>query len=175
MKRVLAIGLLLLFCFGFSGVLVLLGWQQIEIRREVASRIKRGIPDAELQAILMHPANAAEFDWENAAEFEFRGNRFDVVRKKVLNDSVTLFYCLNDSLERRVLQGIRTLIRKAPGHDKASELPTLKTHGFYSLLPPQGATLALPPVPVLPMQFRYACPNYSPPAINIVAPPPRSS
>lgn len=121
----------------------------------------------------MHPANASEFKWEKEDEFVYRGNRFDVVRKKIVNDTSTLYYCLNDRKENNLLGCLHRLIkiktnRKAPaGH------PVKKMYRLYSLLPEQALLSHAYADDTLPARIWHCIKHYVPPAIIVLYPPPR--
>lgn len=174
-KRIPAILLLLSFSCGFSGVLVLFRLQQIRIRREVKSRIERGIPDSALQVILLHPANAAEFEWQGADEFGYRGDRFDIVRKEVLSDTSTLYYCVNDRQESRLLASLHVLVKNKSDRNTPAGRAAVKLHGFYYLLPIQAPKSEALPGLARPAPVWHYADHYISPTIRIIFPPPRLS
>jgi hypothetical protein len=99
------------FSFNLVGVAIIFRVQQFQIRRQIKYQIMQGVPDDELRAIHVSKTNASELFWVEDHEFFYRGAMYDVVRKTVLSDTETVYYCINDILEKKLLTHLETLVK----------------------------------------------------------------
>lgn len=112
-----------MFSFNLVGVTILFRVRQFQIRREIKSQIMQGVPDNELCAISVNKANASELFWLEGHEFFYQGAMYDVVRKTVLNDTETVYYCINDVLEKKLFTNLDILVkRQKSGHEPLGTL-----------------------------------------------------
>lgn len=69
-----------------------------QIREEIRADIQNGFIDHSLSTIVISNSQSNNIIWTDDNEFEFKGERYDIVTKKE-NGSQTTYYCLNDSKE----------------------------------------------------------------------------
>ncbi|WP_421750729.1 hypothetical protein [Croceimicrobium sp.] len=115
----LFLGLLLLQSFG---IYPSFRYLQQQIRQEVKSRIKAGIPEEELIAFRWNSIKE-QAQWTKAGkEFRYRGEMFDIIRIEG-SDSDLLFYCFADLKEKGLFDGLNDLVRASGFGDKQQPGP----------------------------------------------------
>lgn len=106
--------------------------QQYEVRKEIKTRIKQGVPIDELVRIEVTAHNAHELDWEHSREFRYRGTMYDVVRTQVVDAQTTVYYCVNDDQETELFAELDQLVQKSM---EAEGKGRSKRTGPFKLLP----------------------------------------
>ena len=96
--------------------------QKYHLRKEMIERIKEDIPSSELTSITMTSENKTNFDWRDTNEFKYEGVMYDVVKTEKVNSETTVFYCLTDHLEMKLLAQLETQKNKNSNQDKNSPL-----------------------------------------------------
>ncbi|WP_041627512.1 hypothetical protein [Owenweeksia hongkongensis] len=98
MKSIIgAIFLTLILIFQFSGSQLLFHIQRSQIRREIKSQIKQGVPKEEMVRFRFSKSNP-NIHWHNDHEFRFENHMYDVVHQESTTDSLFLM-CITDDQE----------------------------------------------------------------------------
>ena len=92
--------------------------QKYHVRKEMIERIKQDIPSSELTAITWTSKNKTDFDWRDSKEFKYKGMMYDVVKTKKVNSEATIYYCLTDHLEMKLLTKLEAQKEKNSKQDK---------------------------------------------------------
>lgn len=122
MKRLFAFVLLLIFAYNFIGNYAYIMLQKYHLRKEMIERIKEDIPSSELTSITMTSENKTDFDWRDTNEFKYEGVMYDVVRTEKVNSETTVYHCLTDHLEMKLLTQLEAQKNKNSNQDKNSPL-----------------------------------------------------
>jgi hypothetical protein len=124
-KRLAAICLLIGFAAPVATTFAVLQWQKKQIRKEVKWRMIDGIDREEL-VLLGFPTKDLPFllNWKHAAEFEYRGEMYDIVETYTEGDST--FYRVwwdyeETFLNRKLQQLIADVASGDPGHRENQE------------------------------------------------------
>jgi len=88
---------------------------QYDARKEMKARIKRNLRDEEMEIVVV-PNNkigtkGSEFKYVKKNEFIYKGNLYDIVRKKTDGNN-TIFYCINDKQEEKLFAGLNDHINR---------------------------------------------------------------
>ena len=94
--------------------------QKYHVRKEMIERIKKDIPSSELTFITMTSENKTDFDWHETNEFKYKGVMYDVVKSETLDSGETIFYCLADHLEMKLLAQLQKQKDQNSNQDKNS-------------------------------------------------------
>ena len=122
MKREIALILVLIFTYNIIGYYLLVMVQKHQVRSEMVQRLKQDIPSSELASIKMTSKNKNDFYWYDANEFKYKGVMYDVVRTEKVNSKTTVFHCLTDHLEMKLLAQLEAQKSKNSNQDKNSPL-----------------------------------------------------
>lgn len=110
MRRGLGILLLSILFVPLAGTYALLRYERHQARRAAKRTLLQQMPEANLTAFRFARTDAAKWlRWEHAAEFEYQGNMFDVVRKTETTDSIFL-WCWWDRAETQAKQQMRQFL-----------------------------------------------------------------
>jgi len=110
--------ILILFCFiaPFPGSIAWYQLQKKEIRKEVKQKIKAGMTKEELVILTFLSSFVKQsLRWENAGEFEYNGQMYDVVKTEIHGDTIH-FWCFLDHKESALTTRIKELIAKITGN-----------------------------------------------------------
>ncbi|MFA6402757.1 MAG: hypothetical protein WCX31_14230 [Salinivirgaceae bacterium] len=113
MKRAISIVLLLVFVFNTGGFIVLFKIQQVQIRKEIKRQIKENLDSQELAIIRVTTENQNQLHWEHAKEFQYGGIMYDVVKKVVIDNLTTVYYCITDTQETILFDKLDILVNKS--------------------------------------------------------------
>lgn len=69
----------------------------------MVQNIKKSIPLSDLTAITMTAKNKSDFYWQDAHEFKYSEVMYDVVKSEKVNQETTIFYCITDHVEMKLL------------------------------------------------------------------------
>ena len=173
MKKALAILLLIVFTFNMAGYFIAFKIQQLEVRKEIKQQIKLGVPEGELIRITVNAANKHEFEWEHAREFHYKGSMYDVIRKEVIDEATTIYYCINDTKESILFANLDEQVEqqmdtKNKNHPEKNLFKILSGIFFQ----PHNTKWILPQINIkINYHFSY---NHSSPALAIASPPPKT-
>jgi hypothetical protein len=132
LKKLIAISFLLVIFINQLGYYFVHSLQQYEVRKEIKRAMLANIPESQLEII----AAQGEMEWEEEGkEFYFEGHMYDVVKTKLL-DGKTVYYCINDTKEKQLLDHLVNIVKSSRGNGKRqlikfhvidSELPQMET------------------------------------------------
>ncbi|MCB2407847.1 hypothetical protein LGH74_07655 [Hymenobacter sp. BT178] len=99
---------MLLFLYNTVGFYPAYTWRQHQFRREAEHQRRAQLPDAALTRVQVArtPLAGAELQWQEANEFRWRGQLYDVVRQRADADSIT-YFCWHDQGEEKLLAGLQ--------------------------------------------------------------------
>lgn len=111
MKRALAILLLLVFLFNFTGIYVYFVLRLSEIRTEMRALVKK-LPDNELVALSFTSQQWAAVHHADDDEIQWQGKMYDIARVKTHTSGVTV-YAVHDEAEESLLTFLDTICKRA--------------------------------------------------------------
>lgn len=81
------------------------------MKRSVGEKIEEGLEPKELVTLQFSEAELKQLKWEHEREFEYKGQMYDVVERKMKGDT-TLFVCWWDHEETRLKEEMRKLLAR---------------------------------------------------------------
>ena len=112
-------------------------WLQLHkcaVKREVKCKMIAGIDKKELVFFKFSKKEInAKLHWEHSKEFEFNDQMYDVVDKKVVNDSIAL-WCWSDDEETNLNKQLNTVLTSVFQKDSKSKDKQNQVFKFYKLL-----------------------------------------
>lgn len=112
-------------------------WLQLHeyaIKKEVKSKMIAGIDKKELVFLKFSSKEInTKLNWEDAKEFEFNEQMYDVVYKKTTNDSISM-WCWNDNKETNLNKQLAKVLNSVFQKDSNSKDKKNKVFKFYQLL-----------------------------------------
>lgn len=146
--------------------------QKYLVRKEVKQMMIQGISKERLELIMVTPKTKYQLDWEHDAEFEFRGEMFDVIYQESTGDTIR-YWCWRDHKESNLNRELALLLDKHTNHQQSNQdnEPLLaffkslyaEVHDYISCCPNE----ALNPQPI----FGYLG-IYSTTSLDLSTPPP---
>ncbi len=119
-KRILAFFLLGIFLFNTMGYFIAFKAMQYEIKSNIISQIKLGVPTADETVLTIAKSDLKNIDWkEQGKEMVYNGKRYDVIKKQEDAMSVT-FYCINDKQEETLFANLDNQINSHIASQKSS-------------------------------------------------------
>ncbi len=108
--------------------------QKVQVRKEVQQQLNADIDRDELVLLRFSKAEAqSHLRWEHAAEFEFRGQMYDIVEQSATGDSL-FFWCWWDNKETRINRAWNALLAHSSGDMPRPSEPTGTLTEFYKHL-----------------------------------------
>jgi hypothetical protein len=156
------------------GIFLIFNVQRSQVRHEIKQEIKKGVPEHELCRITAGPSNSSLFKWFREDEFSYKDEMYDVVKKEVVDENTTIYYCISDRQETRLFANLNKMVKKAmdsgnqpnqPAQNLFKILKSLYNNSSYKLLKENVLSLEYPIFPNS---------DYSSPVINILSPPPEN-
>lgn len=150
-------------------------YQQYALKKEMRAKIKTTISSSETEQFVFTLAygkiNAPSFYWEDAQEFSYRGEMYDVIETKTA-DGKLYITCINDSKEKELISRM-TDITKNQNNKPAKNGSTIQLMlcllfiqpASFTLLAPYSATAS--PRDFYKVSFCSACKE-------IITPPPQA-
>jgi len=106
MKKLAVFSLLAIFLFNSVGYFIVFKIAQTEVRKEIKTRLKLTVPQAELIAIEINKSDIKNIHWEKEnKEFYYSDHLFDVVKTKETPNSI-IYYCIDDKKERNLFASL---------------------------------------------------------------------
>lgn len=100
---------------------VWMGLQKKRIRHEVKERMIKGMEEEDLVRLTFSKSEVKKkLSWEHSKEFEFDGEKYDVVYSRSSFDSIT-YYCWWDHEETELEITLNQLVKQSFGRDEASQ------------------------------------------------------
>lgn len=112
MRTLIGIYLLACLTLPFVGTYIWLQQECAEVKRSVHEKLEKGVEPKELVTLTFSRAELKQLHWEHEREFEYEGQMYDVVEKKVSGDSIT-YICWWDHEETRLKDEIKKLLAGA--------------------------------------------------------------
>ena len=107
MKKIVAILFLAIIFINQLGYYFLHNIQQYQLKQEIKRAMLSAIPESALELI----AETDQLVWEEEGkEFHLNGEMYDVVKTKTHNGK-TVYYCINDKKEKRLLDRLIKLVK----------------------------------------------------------------
>jgi len=131
-----AAGILLLFCLiaPIIATFIFLYYQKKQVRKEIKQQIIAGIDKTELVLLKFTEEEAqTELRWKHSKEFEYDGQMYDIVEKKVKN-RITYYWCLWDKKETKLNKQWDELLTYALGKDPKIKENQKRSINFYNSL-----------------------------------------
>lgn len=88
-------------------------FQQAQIRREIKTAIKQGIPDNELTIIEVSRKNSELLTWKDKHEFWYQGALYDIVKTEKTSSGTVKYHCINDTKETVLFAHLDDLVKKS--------------------------------------------------------------
>lgn len=111
-----------------------LRYQKSEVRQEVEERKERGFAEEELVQLQFSKVETQTLlRWEHAAEFEYQGQMYDIIRSEAKGDSV-YYWCFWDEEETRLNQEIAELEKDLFDTDPQRQEKQERLQQFYKSL-----------------------------------------
>lgn len=106
-----SLGLFLLACLilPFVGTYIWLQQERAEVKRTVFEKIEEGVEPKELVILKFSEEELSELRWEHAREFEYKGQMYDVVEKRIQGDTIE-YVCWWDHEETRLKEEMKQLL-----------------------------------------------------------------
>lgn len=173
MKKVIAILFILLLAFKLVGFIAVFKFRQHVITEKIKLEIKQGVLEDELSIITVTEENKHLLKWKNKREFFYKGNMYDVVRKRKSNIKTILYYCINDEKEAILLAKLDMLVKNSMDQNSKKNNVLQYNAPFLVLDKIQhcffGNNLISNTVAI---SLKYIK-NYTSPYLSIVGPPPK--
>lgn len=107
MKKIVAILFLAIIFINQVGYYFLHNVQQYQLKQDIKRAMLSAIPESDLELI----TETDQVVWEEKGkEFHLNGEMYDVVKTKTLNGK-TVYYCINDKKEKRLLDRLVKLVK----------------------------------------------------------------
>lgn len=126
-------GILLFACLLAPAVVTLsyLQYHKVQVRKAVKHRMIAGIDRSELVLLTFTEREAQqELRWEHRREFEYKGEMYDIVERKVVGDTL-YFWCWWDYAETTLNKKLKSLTTKLLGQQPLRKKQQEKTLDFY--------------------------------------------
>ena len=106
MKKITVFSLLAIFLFNYVGYYIVFKTTQAEIRKEIKTKIKLGVPENELTVIEFSKKDFQNISWvKENKEFYFKNQLFDIVKKEETLTGI-LLYCIDDKQEHELFAAL---------------------------------------------------------------------
>ncbi len=104
-------GTLLIGCLilPFAGTYLWLEWEIFAVKKIVLQKLEEKSEHKELVTLSFGPEDLNELRWEHEWEFEYQGQMYDVVERKIDNDT-TILICFWDQEETHLKNELRKLL-----------------------------------------------------------------
>ncbi len=109
MKKTLAIGLLFVLVFQLLGNYALFKIWQIQLKSQAKRLILQGLPQSQLTRLVLDAQTQTQLEWEDAREFRYQGNWYDVVRIET-KGKLTYYDCYLDTQETKLIEKFSYLL-----------------------------------------------------------------
>lgn len=132
--RRIAIAFLLSLALPVATSYVCLQWRKWHIKQTVKQQLLATVPPEDCALITVHRASeTSTLRWEEAGEFEYRGQMYDVVKQYVKGDSLYL-WCVWDHAESRLQRQLAQLSARLFEQDIPGQQQREQLSLFFKLL-----------------------------------------
>jgi len=161
MKKAAALFLLSIFLFNTMGYFIAFRISELQIKQAIREDIENGILQNSVSTLVIENSRLAGINWLEDDEFEYNGERYDVVHRSS-NQYNTTFYCINDSRESGLFSNMSEHVKDhvspvKPGKDAAAktisgDVVKITNRHSYTVDP---AVLTLKPASFPPFSSNY--------------------
>lgn len=134
MNRFISWSILLLFLVNTGGFYYIFKIKEYRIKKEIKSKIKKGVPEDELKTFVISEANKHEFEWEHSKEFEYHGKMYDVVYRSKHSDGSEILKCVSDDQETALFKHLDKCLQQHLAANNHGNHPLVQYHFFLSHL-----------------------------------------
>lgn len=126
--------LLAVFLYNLVGVYPVALWRQHEFRQAAEAQRRMGLPDEALVRIVVaNKVKSTDLVWQEAQEFSYHGQLFDVVRQHARADS-TIYCCWPDRGEEHLLASLAEHVREFAQPDAGTRKSAQKVMDYLAKL-----------------------------------------
>jgi hypothetical protein len=108
-RSFIGISLLVFLTLPFVGTYIWLQQERAEVKRTVSEKIEEGLEPKELVTLKFSEEELSELLWEHEREFEYNGQMYDVVEKRIQGDTI-VYICWWDHEETRLKEEMKKLL-----------------------------------------------------------------
>lgn len=105
------------FIMLFAPTLLTYTWLRVYkdgVKREIKKQLANGLEKDQLVRLKFSKSDAEKLHWEHAAEFEYKGEMYDVISSEERGDSIT-YHCWWDNEETQLNKKLSQLVERALG------------------------------------------------------------
>ncbi|HLP64040.1 hypothetical protein [Flavobacterium sp.] len=133
-KQVVSFFLLFVLIVPIGATYLWLHQRKRAVKKEIKWKMIAGLDKKELVYFAFSQKDIeSKLRWEHSKEFEYKHQMYDVVEKKITNDSVHL-WCWWDFEETKLNKQLQSLLTVAFQNDTKTTQKREQTFGFYKLL-----------------------------------------
>lgn len=133
-KQVVSFILLFILIVPIGATYLWLCQRKKAVKREIKWKMIAGLDKKELVHFAFSKKDVeTKLRWEHSKEFEYQHQMYDVVKKKIVNDSVHL-WCWWDFEETKLNKQLQSLLTVAFQNDSKTTQKKEQAFGFYKLL-----------------------------------------
>ncbi|MBI2269635.1 MAG: hypothetical protein HYU69_04670 [Bacteroidetes bacterium] len=107
MRRVFSCLFLILFLYNIVGYYPVFLYFQSQVKDEVYQKIKNPVPQNDLTVFVFDGDEYKSLEWVERNEFRYKGNLYDVVRKKTDGNGNIVVEVLNDKKEKELIVNLK--------------------------------------------------------------------
>lgn len=173
-RKVAGISLLICLLSPIATTYLFFQFQKQQVKKEVKWQMIAGIDKDELVLLKFSKAQSlSELKWEHSKEFEYNGEMYDVVKKKIIGDSIS-YWCWWDHKETKLNKQLDTLLAKALDNNPQRNEKQNQLVYFFKNLFYENHTYELQIAPKLDIRQFYYSEIFTSRYYSPTAPPPRT-
>lgn len=134
MKKLIGSMLLFVVLANLGGFFVMFKIQEYAIKKEIKTRIKKGVSDDELHHFILTTDNQHQFEWKHSKEFKYKGMMYDVVHRVTLENGNILLKCVSDVQENELFKKLDEYISLSLINQNNGKHPIKQLHQFLDHL-----------------------------------------
>lgn len=132
-NRILGILLIGLLVLPFAGTWIYLSHLKTQLRKEVKHMIISAMNDEDLTLLVFTKKDVSGLKWKHSAEFEYKGQMYDVVRSEEKNGLI-YYWCWHDHEETALNDKIEKVLNRLSGAGSQDKQKSQNIHRFYQSL-----------------------------------------
>ena len=101
--------------------------EQHRAKKEINTRLRRLLNEEDLTQIVVTSENKDQLHWEDKKEFKYKNKLYDIVKTKELNANSTIYFCISDDKETKLIDSYNELIKSNDETSKSSNITLKKT------------------------------------------------
>ncbi len=132
--KIAGIFLSLCLVLPISATFLFLHLQMKQVKREVKCKMIAGIDKKELVLLKFSESESqTSLNWKHSKEFEYKGEMYDVVEKKIHGDSI-FYWCWWDHEETKLNKKLKSLVADSLGQNPQRKDKQEKLADFFKKL-----------------------------------------